>query len=53
MSMPISATPTLTGEDAKRFVAAALNPQPKKPPKSAMVRNIPLIEAKLKAREQK
>lgn len=28
MASPIEATPTLRGDDAKRFVEAALNPQP-------------------------
>lgn len=28
MAKPIAPTPTLSGEDAKRFIAAAQNPQP-------------------------
>ncbi len=54
MARPITPTPVLSGEDAKRFVAAAQNQQPFTPPKVDNERFIELIKQDLtKKREQK
>lgn len=53
MARPISATPTLKGEDARRFVAAAQNPQPFTPPKVDNAKLIEQIRQSFKSRGQK
>jgi hypothetical protein len=53
MARAIEATPTLRGEDARRFVEAAKNPKPFPPPKVDNAKVIEEIRQRLLAREQK
>jgi hypothetical protein len=53
MARPIEATPTLRGEDAKRFVAAEKERRPFQPPKVENGKLIEEIKKKLQSREQK
>lgn len=53
MARPIAPTPTLQGEDAKRFVAAIQDPQPFYPPKVDNEKFLKDVKEKLLAREQK
>lgn len=50
MARPIEATPTLRGEDAKRFIAATNNPKPFAPPKVDNTKALEAIKRKLLAR---
>jgi len=53
MARPITPTPTLKGEDAKRFVAAAENPQLFYPPVIDNAKKIKEIKRKILARGEK
>jgi len=53
MARPIEATPTLRGEDAKRFVEAEKNRKPFPAPKVDNAELIEEIRQRLLAREQK
>ena len=47
MARPITPTPTLQGEDAKKFIAAANNPQPFTPPKVDNAKELEEIKRKI------
>ena len=53
MARPIAATPTLRGKDAKRFIAATVNPQLFIPPKKNNEKALEDIKQQLLSREQK
>jgi len=53
MARPIEATPTLRGEDARRFVEAEKNRKPFPAPKVDNAEFIEKIKKKLQEREQK
>lgn len=53
MARPIKATPVLRGEDARKFIAAANNPQPFYPPTVNNEKAIEEIKKRLLSREQK
>jgi hypothetical protein len=53
MARPIEATPTLRGEAARRFVAAAKNPEPFSHPKVQNDQYIEQLKQKLLNRESK
>jgi hypothetical protein len=52
MARPIEATPTLRGEDAKRFIAATENPKPFRPPKKNNALALEAIKRSILDREQ-
>lgn len=53
MARPIEATPVLEGQDAKRFIAAAMNPKPFIPPKVDNTKTLEDIKKRLLARDKK
>ncbi|MDR2821046.1 MAG: hypothetical protein LBB60_11025 [Desulfovibrio sp.] len=53
MARPIAPTPALRGEDAKKFVAAAKDPQPFPPPSVDNDKAIEAIKQRLLEHEQK
>ena len=53
MARPIAPTPVLTGEDAKRFIERAKNPQPFTPPQVDTEKLARFARNLLKEREQK
>jgi len=52
MARPIEPTPTLRGEDAERFIAAANNPKPFEPPEVDNADALEAIKQRLLEREQ-